>query len=127
MPCRSPPAARPDADAITHLPRHTFLAQLTHRGELTNPFLIKTLAVTDLYHDAYKPEDIPRVQSVIDQASARREARATIARLDTLDEQIADYLASRRRDAHERPNGGQGPAVPAVVRDLPAPATGEPS
>lgn len=117
----------PDADAITHLPHHTFLAQLTHRGELTNPFLIKTLAVTDLYPDAYRPEEMPSVQPTIEQASVRREAHATIARLDTLDEQIADYLASRRRDEQEAPNGGEESVAPPVVRDLPAPVTGEPS
>jgi hypothetical protein len=117
----------PDADSITHLPRHTFLAQLTHRGELTNPFLIKTLAVTDVYPDAYKPEEVPSVQPIIDSASIRRETHATISRLDTLDEQIADYLANRKREERERPDRGQDQAAPAIVRDLPAPATGKPS
>jgi hypothetical protein len=112
----------PDADAITHLPRHTFLAQLTHRGELTNPFLVNTLSVTDLYPDAYKPQEIPEVQPIIDQATDRREARETITRLETLDEQIKDYLTSTGLVSG---GGSQDGALGAraIVRDLPAAPT----
>jgi hypothetical protein len=114
----------PDADAITHLPRHTFLTQLTHHGELTNPFLINTLAITDVYPAAYKPDHVPEIQPIIDRASHRQEARETITRLETLDDRIEEHLGAIRRrepsvhDAREM-------VPPPIVRDLPGPATGE--
>ncbi len=107
----------PGPDAITHLPRHTFLAQLTHRGELTSPFLLNTLSVTDLYPDAYAPEHAVEAQPIIDRASERKDARETIERLETLDEKIKEYLTStsaRSNDAQE-----EEPGTRAVVRDLP--------
>lgn len=83
----------PEADAITKLPRHTFLAQVTHNGELTRPFLIRTRSVPELYPDAYHPDRAPSVQPVIDTASGRNPARETLAALDTLDERILEHLA----------------------------------
>ena len=106
----------PGADAITHLSRHTFLAQLTHHGELTNPFLIQTLAASDLHPDACQPERVTEIQPVIDQASARRDARETIAQLDTLDERIHDRLAS----VHEKQGESRESQPVPVLRDLPS-------
>jgi hypothetical protein len=112
----------PNADAITHLPRHTFLAQVTHQGELTSPFLINTLAVTDVYPDAYKPHQASEIQPIIDQATGRRKARETITRLETLDEQIKDHLTSTGLLSGGESQGEElGARV--IVRDLPAPPT----
>ena len=113
--------SEPGADAITHLPRHTFLAQLTHHGELTNPFLIETLSITDLYPDAYQPEQAVQAQLVIDKASLRKEAGDTITRLETLDKRIADHLASRA--APDSESQQDKPASRLIVRDLPTPPT----
>jgi hypothetical protein len=117
----------PDANAITHLPRHTFLAQLTHRGELTSPFQLHTLSVTDLYPDAYKPETVPEIQPIIDQASARHDTSKTLVRLDTLDELIGEHLVTtgRQGDAQNAADNAGEPLPAPVVRDLPAQPTGE--
>ncbi len=116
----------PDANAITHLPRHTFLAQLTHRGELTNPFQLRTLSVTDLYRDVYKPETVPEIQPIIDHASNRKDATETLTRLDTLDERIEEHLATTaRQNGPEGTTGNVVEPLPApVVRDLPVQPTG---
>jgi len=116
----------PDANAITHLPRHTFLAQLTHRGELTTPFQLRTLSVTDLYRHAYRPEAIGEIQPIIDQASKREEAVATLTRLDTLDERIEEHLTTGRKNGAQRATENAGEALSApVVPDLPAQPAGE--
>jgi hypothetical protein len=109
----------PDSNAITHLARHTFLAQLTHQGELTNPFLLHPLPASELHSDSYTPEHADEAQPIIDRASMRKDTRETITRLETLDEQIKEHLAStpvRGSDARqgEGKTGGR-----AVVRDLP--------
>jgi hypothetical protein len=86
--------ADPPASAISGLPRWTFIAQATHHGKLTRPFLFENVAVTDLFADAHRPEQVPQIQPVIDLASGRAAARDTIAALDTLDEGILAHLAS---------------------------------
>ncbi len=88
-------ASDPPANAITGLPRWTFIAQATHHGGLTRPFLFENLAVTDLFADAYRPEQVPHIQATIDQASGRVDAAETIRALDTLDERIRAYLTNK--------------------------------
>jgi hypothetical protein len=87
-------ASDPPANAITGLPRWTFIAQATHHGGLTRPFLFENLAVTDLFAEAYRPEQVPNIQATIDQASGRVDAQETIRALDTLDERIRAHLTS---------------------------------
>ncbi len=88
-------ASDPPANAITGLPRWTFIAQATHHGGLTRPFLFENLAVTDLFADAYRPEQVPTIQPTIDKASGRVNSQETIRALDTLDERIRAHLASK--------------------------------
>jgi hypothetical protein len=88
-------ASDPPANAITGLPRWTFIAQATHHGGLTRPFLFENLAVTDLFADAYRPEQVPTIQPTIDKASGRVNSQETIRALDTLDERIRAHLTSK--------------------------------
>jgi hypothetical protein len=88
-------ASDPPASAITGLPRHTFIAQATHHGELTRPFQFENLAVTDLFADVHHPEQAPHIQATIDQASGRTSSVETIRSLDTLDERIRAHLATK--------------------------------
>jgi hypothetical protein len=88
-------ASDPPANAITSLPRHTFIAQATHHGELTRPFQFENLAVTELFADAHHPEHVAHIQPTIDQASGRANAAETIRALDTLDERIRAHLNTK--------------------------------
>ncbi|MGA9284132.1 MAG: hypothetical protein WBV85_01700 [Solirubrobacteraceae bacterium] len=88
-------ASDPPASAITGLPRWTFIAQATHHGGLTRPFLFENLAVTDLFADAYRPEQVPTIQPTIDKASGRVNAQQTIRALDSLDERIRAHLTNK--------------------------------
>jgi hypothetical protein len=84
--------SQPGPDAITHLPRRTFLTQVTHHGELSQPFLIRTVSVPELYPEAYQPDHIAAAQPLIDEASSRVDAAKTITALDTLDTRIQNHL-----------------------------------
>jgi hypothetical protein len=88
-------ASEPPASAITSLPRHTFIAQATHHGELTRPFQFENVAVTELFADAHHPEHVADIQRTIDQASGRASATETIRALDTLDERIRAHLVTK--------------------------------
>jgi hypothetical protein len=88
-------ASDPPANAITGLPRWTFIAQATHHGGLTRPFLFENLAVTDLFADAYRPDQVPTIQPTIDKASGRVNSQETIRALDSLDERIRAHLTSK--------------------------------
>jgi hypothetical protein len=88
-------ASDPPANAITGLPRWTFIAQATHHGGLTRPFLFENLAVTDLFADAYRPEHVGAIQPTIDRASGRVNTAETIRALDTLDDRIRAHLTTK--------------------------------
>ena len=113
----------PPASAITSLPRWTFLAQATHHGHPTRPFLFHNLAITDLYADAHHPEQIAAIQPVIDQASGRKDAAETITALDTLDQRIHDHLASH---GDPSPTPGHGEAGRSTMPRLPDPEDTQP-
>jgi hypothetical protein len=103
--------SEPPASAIASLPRFHFIAQATHRGVLTRPFLFGNAAVTDLFAGAYKPERVADIQPVIDDASGRASARPTIDALDSLDERILTHLAGK-----DGASAGAGVAAPQRYR-----------
>ncbi|MGH2904720.1 MAG: hypothetical protein ACRDK7_14220, partial [Solirubrobacteraceae bacterium] len=82
----------PPASAITALGRRTFIAQVTHQGQLTHPFLFANQSVQEHFGDAFKPHAIPDIQPAIDEASGRTDASKTITALDTLDQRIKAHL-----------------------------------
>jgi hypothetical protein len=94
-------ASEPPAEAISRLPRFSFIAQATHNGELTRPFQFQGLAVSDLFEE--HPEHVP--QTLIDDASGRTSATDTIRALDTLDERIHAHLASKAGETRPREAG----------------------
>ncbi len=85
--------ADPDASAIAGLPRFHFLAQVTHEGELTRPFLFQGVSVPEQLGDAYQPERVGEIQPIIDRASGRVPVAETIRALDELDGRIIEQLA----------------------------------
>jgi hypothetical protein len=85
----------PPASAIGGLPRWTFIAQVTHQGQLTRPFMFSGESVEEHFADAFKPHALPGVQPIIDAASGRTTAAETVTALDTLDERIKAHLESK--------------------------------
>lgn len=105
-------ASDPPANAITTLPRHTFVAQATHHGQLTRPFQFQNLPVTELFADAHHPERAPQTQSIIDQASGRTNAAETIHALDTLDQRIHTHLTTKPTKNPAQPTHSPLPKLP---------------
>jgi hypothetical protein len=87
----------PPASAITSLPRRTFLAQVTHHGQLTRPFLFANESVEEHFAHAFKPECVSDIQPTIDAASGRTPAAETVQALDSLDERIKYHLLQSTR------------------------------
>ncbi len=88
----------PPASAITGLPRRTFIAQVTHHGQLTRPFLFGNESVEEHFPGAFKPDAIPNIQPVIDRASGRTSAAETVTALDTLDQRIKEHLQTGKTE-----------------------------
>jgi hypothetical protein len=88
--------ADPPASAITGLPRWRFIAQVTHKGALTSPFMFSGESIEDAYASSYHPENVTSIQPAIDAASGRASATETIAQLDTLDQRIREHLEAKQ-------------------------------
>lgn len=108
----------PPPIAITGLPRWTFIAQVTHEGKLTRPFMFSGQSVEEQFADAYHPDALVDVQRTIDKASGRTPAAETVAALDTLDERIKQHLEGQPR------SGGDARPDPEAPWTAPAPGDG---
>ncbi len=106
----------PPAPAITGLPRWTFIAQVTHEGKQTRPFMFEGHSVEEQFADAYRPDALVDVQATIDKASGRTPAAETVADLDTLDERIKQHLEGQSG------SGGGARLDPEAPWTAPAPS-----
>ena len=95
---------RPDPAALTGLPRYRFLAQVTHRGEASKPFLVRGAAVEELF-GAGEPAGVAELERAIDATAGRRPAAEAAAELDSLDARIVREL--RRRAGEREPESGR--------------------
>ena len=86
----------PPASAIIGLPRRTFIAQVTHNGKLTRPFLFGNESVESAFAGAFHPDALAEVQPTIDAASGRTPAAETVGALDFLDERIRQHLEGNK-------------------------------
>lgn len=93
----------PPASAIIGLPRRTFIAQVTHNGKLTRPFLFGNESVETAFAEAFHPDALAEIQPTIDAASGRTPAAETIGALDFLDERIRQHLEANN-GAPQRPS-----------------------
>lgn len=103
-------AGQPDPAAITRLPRYRFLAQVTHHGEATKPFLLHGVRAEELIGEG--SSDLTELDRTIDRTAGRRPAAEALAHLETLDERILEALRRDRRAeagaAGERPDRRPG-------------------
>jgi hypothetical protein len=111
---------RPDATALARLPRYRFLAQVTHRGEATKPFLVAGVPVEEL-HGAGRPAGIDELERAIDRTCARRPAAEAIDHLERLDERILAELRGRHRSEAAGEPPSAEPAAPEDAEPAAAP------
>ena len=94
----------PPASAIIGLPRRTFIAQVTHNGQLTRPFLFGNESVETAFAESFHPDALAEVQPTIDTASGRTPAAETVGALDFLDERIRQHLEGNKGAAQRGPD-----------------------
>ncbi len=94
----------PPASAIIGLPRRTFIAQVTHKGQLTRPFLFGNESVETAFAESFHPEALTETQPTIDTASGRTPAAETVGALDFLDERIRQHLEGNKGAAQRGPD-----------------------
>lgn len=94
-------AGQPDPAALTKLGRYRFVAQVTHRGELSKPFALGGIRVEDVLDAPAAQGEAPRGE-----AAARMRVGEVIAHLETLDARILAKLEELRR----KPGAAEGSA-----------------
>lgn len=92
----------PPASAIIGLPRRTFIAQVTHQGKLTRPFMFGNESVETAFAESFRPDALVDVQPTIDAASGRTPAAETVGALDFLDERIRQHLEGNKGSTQRR-------------------------
>jgi hypothetical protein len=113
----------PPASAIIGLPRRTFIAQVTHQGKLTRPFMFANESVETAFAESFRPDALVDVQATIDAASGRTPAAETVGALDFLDERIRQHLEGNKGSTQRRPDNDpdQPWTAPAVDLDTAVP------
>jgi hypothetical protein len=86
----------PSPAALTKLQRYRFIAQVTHRGELSKPFALAGIRVEDAL-GAGRPQDLGELEAAIASSGRRRGVAGALAHLETLDERILAELRKRLR------------------------------
>ncbi|HEX7245093.1 MAG TPA: hypothetical protein VF245_05955 [Solirubrobacterales bacterium] len=107
-------AGQPNPAALTKLGRYRFIAQVTHRGELSKPFALGGIRVEDVLE-----APAAHGKASASEAAGRLPAGEVIAHLETLDERILAKLEELKRKpgASERsaPASEDGAARPAPL------------
>ncbi len=85
-------AGQPDPAALTKLGRYRFVAQVTHRGELSKPFALGGIRVEDILEAPAAHSKAPAGE-----AAAQMQVGEVIAHLETLDARILAKLEELRR------------------------------
>ncbi len=90
-------------ETITSLERYTFLASVTHGGQVSPPFLVRGHEVGELWGEYHQPDGVADLDAAIDLNLSRRSTNDVLADLDTLDQRIADHLNAAAPPAEDQP------------------------
>jgi hypothetical protein len=82
----------PRAEAISRLPRYRFVAQVTHGGAVSAPFLLRGVPVEEALGEKGRPEGLGNLRRASEGATPRATPEAALAHLETLDERIFEAL-----------------------------------
>jgi hypothetical protein len=97
-----------DPEGVAYLARFHSLASVTLNGEISPPFRLSGVPLTELYPDDYKPEDVPLLDEAIARNTGRVPVAETLAALEDHPKRIVAHLAGgARRRAPARRGGGR--------------------
>lgn len=105
-----------EPSTIERLERFTYVASVTLGREISRPFLVRGLEVSDLWAEHYDPSGVEAMDGVIHDRRGHRPVAETLAHLDRLDEEIAAYLSSAGAPARLHLVGSPGEGPPARPR-----------
>jgi hypothetical protein len=100
---------------ITRLPRFSYVASVTLDREISRPFLVTGVPVSEMWADCHHPERLEVVDRVISRNTGRRPVAEVLTRLDNHDMRILEHLKARRAqnpktgDASYRAGGDRKP------------------
>jgi hypothetical protein len=86
----------PSSSALSRLPRYRFIAQVTHKGELSRPFALGGIRVEDVL-GAGKPGEVGALGRISEEVTARKSPAEALAHLEGLDGEILTELRQLRR------------------------------
>lgn len=105
----------PSPTALTRLPRYRFIAQVTHEGDLSDPFALGGIRVEDVFGPA-EPSRVRDLEASSAKTAARKSPAEVLSHLDELDDAIVSELRRARRSGavaeepeETRIDGEQGP------------------
>jgi hypothetical protein len=78
---------QPSPEVLVGLPRYRFVAQVTHEGELSRPFMLKGIQVEDVLDLGEVDGEVPDIPVV-----GLKEPAQVLEHLETLDERILAHL-----------------------------------
>jgi hypothetical protein len=87
----------PKPVALTRLPRFRFIAQVTHEGDLSDPFALGGIRVEDTL-GAGDPAEVANLERLSQATTARKSPPEALAHLEALDDEILAELRRLRRD-----------------------------
>jgi hypothetical protein len=91
---------------IMRLPRFSYVASVTLDREISRPFLVTGVPVSEMWADCCHPERLDVVDRMISQRTGRRPVAEVLAALDTHDARILDHLREHRaQDTRHRDDG----------------------
>jgi hypothetical protein len=81
---------------ITRLSRFTYVASVTLDREISRPFLVRGVPVSEIWADCHHPERLEAVDRMISRNTSRQSVAAVVRALDTHDARILAYLKARK-------------------------------
>jgi hypothetical protein len=93
-----------EPEVVTRLRKYTYIASVTHNGEVSGPFLVHGVPADELHADAHHPDQLDALEEAIDHNIARRPVSETLDALAEHDRNIIGYLRGSRDSG--RPPGG---------------------
>jgi hypothetical protein len=84
----------PSPTALTRLPRYRFIAQVTHEGDLSDPFALGGIRVEDVFGE---PGCVRDLESATARTAGGKTPAEVLAHLDELDDAIVSELRQARR------------------------------
>jgi hypothetical protein len=103
----------PSAEAISRLPRYSFVGQVNYRGDVTAPFAVGGIRVEDALGFEGNHDGVGKLREISGEATRRRTPADAISHLETLDEAILSAVGDLHtgRKPESKSSGGYSSGI----------------